>query len=91
VIWNRTRSSQKSDGVWAILPRGTSPFAVVGAIFYDRRCLDVAGIFQPVPHPHLTPFEPQYWLTMQIAMIWGYATSFPMNRWLILAGLKEAI
>jgi hypothetical protein len=43
------------------------------------------------PHPHLTPFEPQYWLMMQIAMICGYATSFPMNRWLIRAGLKEAM
>lgn len=29
---------------------------------------------------HLTPFEPQYWLMMQIAMICGYATTFPMNR-----------
>lgn len=43
------------------------------------------------PHPHLTAFQPQYWLMMQIAMICGYATSFPMNRWLIRAGLKEAM
>ena len=47
--------------------------------------------FRLFPHPHLTPFEPQYWLMMQIAMICGYATSFPMNRWLIRAGLKEAM
>ena len=47
--------------------------------------------FRMFPHPHLTPFQPQYWLMMQIAMICGYATSFPMNRWLIRAGLKEAM
>ena len=47
--------------------------------------------FRLFPRPHLTPFEPQYWLMMQIAMICGYATSFPMNRWLIRAGLKEAM
>jgi hypothetical protein len=47
--------------------------------------------FRLFPHPHLTPFEPQYWLMMQIAMICGYATSFPMNRWLIRAGVKEAM
>ena len=47
--------------------------------------------FRLFPHPHLTPFEPQYWLMMQIAMICGYATSFPMNRWLIRAGWKEAM
>ena len=43
------------------------------------------------PSPHLTPFRPLYWLMMQIAMICGFATSYPMNRWLIQAGLKEAM
>jgi hypothetical protein len=43
------------------------------------------------PHPHLTPFDPRYWLMMQIAMIFGFATSFPVNRRLIRAGLKEAM
>jgi hypothetical protein len=47
--------------------------------------------FRLFPYPHLTPFEPQYWLMMQIAMICGYATSFPMNRCLIRAGLKEVM
>ncbi len=42
----------------------------------------------PAPH-HLTPWDPRYWLMMQIAMICGFATSFPMNRFLIGAGLKE--
>ncbi len=42
----------------------------------------------PAPH-HLTPFNPLYWLMMQIAMICGFATSFPMNRLLIGLGLKE--
>jgi hypothetical protein len=44
----------------------------------------------PAPH-HLTPFDPRYWLMMQIAMICGFATSFPMNRLLIGMGLKEAM
>ena len=43
------------------------------------------------PKPHLTPMQPQYWLMMQVAMIAGYATSFPMNRWLVAYGLKEAM
>jgi hypothetical protein len=44
----------------------------------------------PEPH-HLTPFQPAFWLMMQIAMIFGYATAFPMNRWLVLHGWKEAM
>jgi hypothetical protein len=45
--------------------------------------------FKLFPRPHLTPFHPGYWLMMQVAMICGYATSLPMNWWLIRAGLKE--
>ncbi|HZP04078.1 MAG TPA: DUF4396 domain-containing protein [Terracidiphilus sp.] len=42
-------------------------------------------------HPHLDPFDPRYWLMMQIAMICGFATSYPVNRWLIRVGLKEVM
>lgn len=41
--------------------------------------------------PHLTPFDPRYWLMMQVAMICGFATSYPMNRLLIAIGWKEAM
>lgn len=44
----------------------------------------------PAPH-HLTPFQPAYWLMMQIAMVLGFGTSYPMNRLLIRKGLKEAM
>ena len=43
------------------------------------------------PEPHLTPFDPRYWLLMQCAMICGYFTSYPVNRWLIRSGLKGAM
>lgn len=43
------------------------------------------------PHPHLHPTEAGYWFMMQIGMIFGFFTSYPMNRWLIKAGWKEAM
>ncbi len=43
------------------------------------------------PKPHLTPFDPRFWLMMQVAMILGDATAYPMNRWLVSSGLKEAM
>jgi hypothetical protein len=43
------------------------------------------------PHPHLKPTEPGYWLMMQIGMIMGFFTSYPMNRWLVKIGWKEAM
>jgi hypothetical protein len=41
------------------------------------------------PHPHLNPTEPGYWFNMQIGMILGFLTSYPMNSWLIKSGWKE--
>jgi hypothetical protein len=43
------------------------------------------------PHPHLKPTEPGYWFMMQIGMVLGYFTSYPMNRWLVKKGWKEAM
>jgi hypothetical protein len=43
------------------------------------------------PHPHLMPTEASYWLMMQIAMVIGFTTSLPVNRWLLKAGLKEVM
>ncbi|HEY2352979.1 MAG TPA: DUF4396 domain-containing protein [Candidatus Acidoferrum sp.] len=43
------------------------------------------------PHPHLEPNEFLYWFLMQLAMIAGFLTAFPMNAWLIRRGVKEAM
>lgn len=42
-------------------------------------------------HPHLTPDQPAYWFMMQIAMVVGFATAYPMNQWLIKKGFKETM
>jgi hypothetical protein len=42
-------------------------------------------------HPHLRPTQAGYWFMMQIGMILGFFTSYPMNRWLIKAGWKGAM
>jgi hypothetical protein len=43
------------------------------------------------PHQHLRPTQAGYWFMMQIGMILGFFTSYPMNRWLIKSGWKEAM
>lgn len=32
---------------------------------------------------------PEFWFMMQLAMVAGFATSYPVNWWLLRAGLKE--
>jgi hypothetical protein len=40
------------------------------------------------PNPHLSPLKPGFWFMMQIGMVIGFLTSYPMNRWLITVGWK---
>ena len=39
--------------------------------------------------PHLQPDHAAYWLLMQVGMILGFLTSYPVNVWLIRRGIKE--
>jgi hypothetical protein len=34
---------------------------------------------------------PEFWFTMQVAMLCGFATAYPVNWWLIRSGIKEAM
>jgi len=43
------------------------------------------------PQPHLKPTEPAYWFMMQIGMVLGFFTSYPLNWWLIKAGWKDGM
>lgn len=40
-------------------------------------------------HPHIHPNSPVYWFMMQIGMVVGFITSYPMNWWLVQRGIKE--
>ncbi len=41
--------------------------------------------------PPLEPNDPIYWFMMQIGMVIGFATSYPMNWFLINQGIKKAM
>jgi hypothetical protein len=40
-------------------------------------------------YPDMQPVTWSYWLMMQIAMVLGFATTYPVNWWLISRGIKE--
>jgi hypothetical protein len=44
----------------------------------------------PAP-AHLQPDSPAYWLLMQVGMLLGFATAYPVNAWLIRRHIKEAM
>jgi hypothetical protein len=43
------------------------------------------------PQPHLRPNDPGYWFMMQLAMIAGFFTAYPVNYLLVRMGLKEVM
>lgn len=47
------------------------------------------GWFAPVFGGIAPVDSPEFWFAMQIAMLAGFATSYPMNWWLIRIGVKE--
>ena len=46
-------------------------------------------VFFPVEHIH--PDHAAYWFLMQVGMILGFFTAYPVNWWLIKRGIKEAM
>jgi len=46
-------------------------------------------IFLSVWHRPIKPDMPEFWFMMQIAMLFGFFTSYPVNWWLLRTGIKE--
>jgi hypothetical protein len=46
-------------------------------------------IFRAVLHARLEANTPEFWFMMQIAMLAGFITSYPVNWWLVRTGIKE--
>lgn len=56
-------------------------YAIMGATQF--------ALFRGVYGVSLEPISPVFWFVMQIAMLAGFATSYPVNWFLVRAGLKE--
>ena len=54
---------------------------------YGWMAVALFGLFTPA----LPKSGPLFWFMMQLAMLAGFATAYPVNRWLIRAGVKEAM
>jgi Domain of unknown function (DUF4396) len=49
------------------------------------------AVTQKILFPGLQPTTWLFWAMMQVAMVLGLATTFPVNWWLIKRGIKEAM
>jgi hypothetical protein len=74
------------NGIWAAIKADTFSITAFQIGMYAWMALVYFKLFT---HPHLHPDKPEFWFMMQIAMILGFLTSYPMNYLLIRMGWKE--
>lgn len=75
------------DGLIAAIKADTLSLTAFEVGLFGWMALYSVGFF----HFGLHPDSPVYWFMMQIGMVVGFATSYPMNWWLIRRGIKEAM
>ena len=75
-----------ADGMRAAIKADT-----LSLIAYEIGMFAWMAITQKLLFPGLLPVTWTFWFMMQIAMMLGLATTFPMNWWLIRRGIKESM
>lgn len=75
-------------GIWAAIKADTLSLTAFEIGLFGWMALTHWIFFR---HSHLSPTEPTYWFMMQIGMVLGFFTSYPVNIWLIQAGVKDAM
>jgi hypothetical protein len=71
------------DGVIAAVKADT-----LSLVAYEIGMFGCMIAFAKLASP-LKPMDAGYWVRMQIAMVAGFATTYPVNYWLIRRGIKE--
>ncbi|MCB1474798.1 MAG: DUF4396 domain-containing protein [Rhodobiaceae bacterium] len=77
------------DGIVAALKADALSLISWQVGMYGAMAIAVFGIFRPLFNVTPDAASPAFWFAMQFAMIAGLATAYPMNWWLIRAGIKE--
>lgn len=83
------RGLSPGQGIIAALKADTLSLASWQLGMYGFMALAQFYLF---PHffGHLAEVDtPEFWFAMQLAMVAGFATAYPVNWWLIKAGIKE--
>jgi len=77
------------DGIKAALKADAISISAWQIGMYGGMAAIQFGWFRPVFGGIAPVASPEFWFAMQIAMLAGFATSYPANWWLIRSGVKE--
>ena len=77
------------DGIVAAVKADALSLTAWQIGMYGFMALAQFAYFRPLIGKPVDVNTPEFWFAMQIAMLCGFATSYPVNWWLIEAGIKE--
>lgn len=75
--------------LWAAIKADTLSLTAWQVGMYGFIAFANLYLFGHVLGTKLEVSSPEFWFIMQIAMLCGFVTAYPLNWWLIRAGLKE--
>ena len=86
VFLDRTEGDlNRRQGIWAAIKADTLSIVMFQVGLFAGMAIYQLAIFRP----GLPKTTASYWFLMQLSMILGFFTAWPINRWLIHAGWKE--
>lgn len=78
-------------GIWAAVKADTLSLSAWQIGMYGFMAIAQFWLFRDVLGARMEVDMPEFWFMMQIAMLAGFATAYPVNWWLLRAGLKETM
>ena len=83
------RGLSPGQGVVAALKADVASITAWQVGMYGGMALIQFGWFRSAYGGIASVASPEFWFAMQLAMLCGFATGYPVNWWLIRAGVKE--
>jgi hypothetical protein len=78
-----------AKGIWQAVKADVLSLSAWQIGMYGFMAIAYFWIFKTRLQARLEVDSPEFWFMMQIAMLCGFATSYPVNWWLIKSGIKE--
>ena len=78
-------------GLWAAVKADTASLTAWQVGMYGFMAFAQFYLFGTLLGTRVEANTPEFWFMMQIAMLAGFLTAYPVNWWLIRQGIKEAM
>lgn len=83
------RDLSPGEGIWAAIKADTLSISSWQVGMYGLMAIGQFAWFRPAYGAIAEVNSPEFWFLMQLAMLGGFVTAYPVNWWLVSAGLKE--